>query len=86
MKTFHNVKCKAYLHDRLNTSKGIIRSRELSLDTPKEIKTALGNQGCHRTIRSGGEDVETHTHTSILIFNKSVIPKEVKIGFYLKRV
>ena len=42
MQTFHNLKCKTYLHDRLNTSKGVIRSRELSLATPEKIKTAIG--------------------------------------------
>ena len=42
MKTFHNLKCKTYLHEKLNTSKEIIRNSELSLATPEKIKTALG--------------------------------------------
>ena len=45
MKTFHNLKCKVYTHENLNTSKKIIRNKELSLVTPKEIQTALGKQG-----------------------------------------
>ena len=27
MKTFNNLKCKSYLHEKLNTSKGVIRNR-----------------------------------------------------------
>ena len=36
------------------------------------------------TIRRGGEEIQTYTY--VLTFNKSVIPKEVKIGYCLKRV
>ena len=42
MKTFHNIKCKAYLDDRVNSSKRVIRSKELSLVTSE---AALGKQG-----------------------------------------
>ena len=38
MKTFHTTKCKAYLHERLNISKGVIKSRVLSLATSVEIR------------------------------------------------
>ena len=31
MKTFYNIKCKVYSHEKLNTSKGVIRNKELSL-------------------------------------------------------
>ena len=34
-----------YPHDKLNTPKGLIRSREFSLATPEEIKIALWMQG-----------------------------------------
>ena len=37
IKTFHSTKCRAYPHEKLNTSKGVIRSRELA--------SALGKQG-----------------------------------------
>ena len=43
LKTFY--KCKVYLHEKLNTSKGIIRNREFYLATPDELKKALGKQG-----------------------------------------
>ena len=48
---FHNIKCKAYTHARFNISKGIIRSRELSLATPEEIEIALQKQGVKGNIR-----------------------------------
>ena len=38
---FHNIKCKAYPHARLNTSISVIRSREHSLAKPEEIEMAL---------------------------------------------
>lgn len=44
MKTFHNLKYKACPHERLNTSKGVIRNIELSLVTPEEINAALEMQ------------------------------------------
>ena len=42
LKTFDTTKCKAYLHEKLNTSKGVIRSRELALATEEEIVSAMG--------------------------------------------
>ena len=38
MKTFHNLKCEAYLLSKLKTANGVIRNREPSLATPGEIK------------------------------------------------
>ena len=44
MKIFHTTKCKAYSHEKLNTSKEVIRSRELALVT-EEMLAALVKQG-----------------------------------------
>lgn len=41
MKTLHNIKMKTFLYARLNT-KGVIRSKELSLATSEEITSSLG--------------------------------------------
>ena len=41
---FHTTKCRAYPHEKLNTSKGVIRSRELALATEDEIASALGKR------------------------------------------
>ena len=42
-KTFHTTKCKAYPYEKLNTSKGVLKSRELALATAEETSAALGN-------------------------------------------
>ena len=36
IKTFHTTKCRANPHEKLNTSKGVIRSRELALASEDE--------------------------------------------------
>ena len=43
MKKFYNL--KTYSHDKLNISKGLLRTSELYLATPEEIKAVLGKQG-----------------------------------------
>ena len=45
MEKFHNLKCHVYPHAKLDTSKGIVRSKELSLATLEEIETAFNKQG-----------------------------------------
>ena len=68
MKTFHNIKCKIYPHDKLNTSNGSIRGKELSSATPEEIKAALGKQGVidyqRITIRRACKEIQTCTHSN----------------------
>ena len=44
IKTLHTTKCRAYPHEKLNTSNGVIRSRELALATEDEIASALGKR------------------------------------------
>ena len=87
MEKFH-LKCRAYPHTKLNTSKGIVRSKELSLATLEEIETAFKKQGIkeHRrvTIRRNDETIQTHTY--ILTFEKPLIPKEIRIGYTIERV
>ena len=88
IKTFLTTKCGAYPHEKLNTSKGVIRSRELALATEDKIASALGKQGVTNikriSIRKGEQRIQTNTY--ILAFNKPQIPKKVKIGYYLERV
>ena len=65
IKTFHTTKCRAYPHEKLNTSKGVIRSRELALATEDEIASAVGKQGVTNikriSIKKGGERIQTNT-------------------------
>ena len=85
MKTFHATKCRAYPHEKLNTSKGVIKSRGLVLATEEEIASALEKQGVTNlrriSIRKGKEQIQTDTY--ILTFNQPRTPKEVKIGYCL---
>ena len=82
------TKCRAYLHEKLNTSKKVIRSRELALATEDEIASALGKQGVTNikriSIRKGEQPIQTNTY--ILTFNKPHTPNKVKIGYCLERV
>ena len=77
MKTFHIFQWKVYSHEKLNTLKGVIRNRELSLW--KQVITDYERI----IIRKGGEEIQTHTY--ILISNKATIPKEMKIGYCLEK-
>ena len=81
MKTFYTMKCRANPYEKLNTFKGVIRSKELALATEKEIASALGKQGVTNiriSIRKGKE--------RILTFNQPHTRKEVKISYCLERV
>ena len=86
MEKFHNLKCRAYPHAKLNTFKGIVRSKELSLATPEEIETAFKKYGIKEyrgvTIRRNDETIQTHTY--ILTFEKPSIPKEIRIGYTIE--
>ena len=83
------VKTSAIRSAKFTHMKDWTSQRELSeTATPEEIKNSLRKQEVtdykRITTRRCGEEIQTHTY--ILTFNKSMIPKEVKIGFYLKRV
>ena len=47
MKTSHNLEYKTYPHEKLNTSKWVIRDVELSLATPEEMKARESQKDCH---------------------------------------
>ena len=82
------TKCRAYPLEKLNTSKGVFRSRELALATEDQITSALGKQGVTNikriSIRKGEQRIQTNTY--ILTFNKPHTPNKVKIGYCLERV
>ena len=77
-----------YPQEIINFSKGVIRSKTLSFTIPKEIQTSLGKQSVmvykRITIRRGGEKIQMHAY--ILTFNKFMIPKEIKIRYYLEKI
>ena len=78
IKSFGGLKIKAFAHLSLNTSKGVVRSSELSLCTLDELKSHLANQGVtdikRISIKRNEETINTNTY--ILTFNKSSLPKE----------
>ena len=88
MKFFTNIKIKSYAHSSLNSSKGVVRSSELSLCTLDEIKSHLKTQTVSDvkriTFRRNDETISTDTY--ILTFGKPQIPKELKVGYYIVKV
>ena len=94
MKFFTNIKIKSYAHTSLNSSKGVVRSSELSLSlslslcTLDEIKSHLKTQAVtddrRITFRRNNETISTDTY--ILTFGKPQIPKELKVGYSIIKV
>ena len=88
MKFFTNIKIKSYAHSSLNSSKGVVRSSELSLCTLDEIKSHLKTQAVtdvkRITFRRNDETISTDTY--ILTFGKPQIPKELKVGYNIVKV
>lgn len=81
--TFNNIKIKTSLHQTLNSSKGVVKSSELSLCTLDEIKTNLKNQNVidikRISIKKNGETINTNTY--ILNFNIPKPPNEINVGY-----
>ena len=88
MTRFHNTAIKTCPHKSLNVSKGIVRSKELSLCSLEEIKSELKNQGVidvkRITIKKVGKIIETNTYA--MTFNQPTIPEEIKVGYTMERV
>ena len=72
----------------LNTSKGVIRSSELSLFTLDELKSHLQTQSVTdiKRISIKRNDEIININTYIVTFNKSSLPKELKVGYNLIKV
>ena len=88
MKFFSGIKIKTYAHSSLNSSKGVVRSSELSLCTIDEIKSHLKSQFVTdvKRITFTRNDQTITTNTYILTFAKSQIPKELKVGYNIIKV
>ena len=87
MKTFHTTKCRAYLNEKLNTSKGVIRSRKLALATEEEIALALGKQGViniRTSIRKSKEWIQTNIYIWHLI--SPILPRRWRSAFVLREL
>ena len=88
MTKFHTINVKTYPHKSLNISKGVVRSKELSLCTIDEIKKEMKKQGVTEvkrvTIKKEGKLIETNTY--IITFDQPKIPERIKVGYTIERV
>lgn len=61
---------KVYPHEKLNMSKGMIRSQKLTLCSIEEIKTALKDRGVIEAktviVKKEGKQIETRTYINSL--------------------
>ena len=74
---------KVYPHKQLNTSKGVIRCRELKGTDEAEIKEGLKSQGVidvHRVMIKKDQD-RVETNTLFLTFCTPTLPQSIKVGF-----
>ena len=80
---FFNLKVRVFPHPTLNTSRGVVRCKQLSnCESEREILDGLTPQGVTNvkqiSIRKKSEVVKTNTF--ILTFNSPVLPGEIKVG------
>ena len=84
-KKFFNLSVEVKPHKSLNSSKGIIRDRNLKGESEKNILEYLENQGVTAvkrfTVKKGQETI--NTNTLLLTFNSVVPPKAVKIFYQI---
>ena len=80
-----DLKVKISLHNSLNSSKGVIRCSELRHCSDKEIIENLKEQGVTgvRNVSVRRNGVIKPTNTYILTFNTPILPKKIKVAFFL---
>ena len=82
-KKFYHLHVKIYPHNTLNSCKGVVRCKELSLCSIAEIHDGLKSQGVtdvkRISVRRNGETRTTNTY--ILTFSSPDLPHSVKIGY-----
>ena len=80
---FVDRKIRVTAHRSLNSSKGVIRCRELMDSTDIDILEGLKSQGVievHRVMRKQG-DTKVPTHTFFLTFALPKLPERIKVGY-----
>ncbi|MCG8430696.1 MAG: hypothetical protein MJA29_05960 [Candidatus Omnitrophica bacterium] len=84
--TFAGIKVKVEPHRGLNSSRGVIKSRELEGTVEEELVEDIDGvtQARRVYIRRGGDKIGTNTY--ILTFNSPKPPATVKFGYCLLRV
>ena len=81
-----NVPIKVTAHRTLNSSKGVIRCRELSGMTEEEIAHELRDQSVSTVKRILIQKGQKATDTYILTFQKTELPQSIKVGYLNIRV
>ena len=84
MTKFHNINVKTYLHKSLNISKGVVRSKKLSLCTIEEMKKQRVTEVKRISIKKERKTIETNTY--VMTFNQSKIPEKIKVGYRMEMV
>ena len=84
MTKFHTINVKTYPHKSLNISKGVVRSKELSLCPIEEIKKEMKKQGVTEVKRVTIKKL-IETNIYIMTFDQPKIPK-IKVGYIMERV
>jgi len=83
MTSLGNIPVKVSPHRTLNSSKGVVRSRDLARCSKEEILSGLSSQGVTDaviiSVKSGNE--RRITNTVILTFNLSQPPQHIKAGY-----
>ena len=84
-KTFNYIKIKTHLHQSLNSSKGLVKSSELSLCTLDEIKFDSKNQNVtdvkRISIKRNGETINTNSYLLYFDNPKPPPPHEIKVEY-----
>ena len=87
-KRFFQSDVKIYPHKTLNSCKGVVRCKELSVCSIAEIEDGLRSQGVtdvkRISVRRNGEMRTTNTY--ILTFSSPNLPQTVKIGYISTKV
>ena len=74
---------KVSIHPTLNSSRGVIRCRDLAGMSETDIQDELSDQGVASVKRASIKDQgqEKETNTLFLTFYNSSVPKDIRIGY-----
>ena len=88
MKTFFDIPVTSFAHTTLNSSKGVMRCRDLAGVSDTDIIEGMKHEGVTavRRIRVKRNNALQDTNTFVLTFNKPIVPKVVKVGFLRVKV
>ena len=82
--TFHNLKIKTHPHKTLNSSKWVLRNKELSHCSREEILAELKKTRHNWYKKNYHQTIQTNTYIST--FNSLIIPKEIKISYINEQI